>query len=117
MDPIAASIISAIIGIAASSGFWSFLQHRHDHKSATKRLLLGLAHDRILFLGSSYVNRGYITKEEYDDLNSYLYEPYKEAGGNGSAEKIMNEVNKLPTYKPIFLPKDEHEEYLHKKGE
>jgi len=29
-------------------------------------------------------------------LDKYLYEPYKAAGGNGSAEKIMAELNKLP---------------------
>lgn len=65
----------------------------------------------------SYIHRGYITKEEYDDLNAYLYDPYKEAGGNGSAEKVMMDVQKLPMYKPIYLPKKEHEEYMNEKKE
>lgn len=112
MDPVWVAVISSIIGILASSGFWSFLLNRHNKKDANTRLLLGLAHDRILFLGQSYIHRGYITKEEYDDLNSYLYEPYREAGGNGSAEKVMNDVQKLPLYKPIYLPKDKYEEYV-----
>ena len=110
------AIITAAISVAASSGFWQFLQHRHDKKDAKTRLLIGLAHDRILFLGMSYIHRGYITKEEYDDLNKYLYEPYREAGGNGSAEKVMSEVDKLPMYKSIYLPKEEHQEFLQEKG-
>lgn len=113
------AIITGVVGVLASSGLWAYITHRMELKyqkdekdNANTRLLLGLAHDRILFLGQSYVHRGYITKEEYDDLTTYLYDPYKDAGGNGSAEKVMSEVNKLPMYKPIYLPKDKHEEYI-----
>lgn len=42
-----------------------------------------------------YIKRGWITKDEYEDLRDYLYKPYKELGGNGSAERIMLEVDKL----------------------
>lgn len=110
------AIITGVVTLLASSGFWTFMLKRLENKDAKTRLLIGLAHDRILFLGSSYVHRGYITKEEYDDLKTYLYEPYKEAGGDGSAEKIMSEVDNLPTYKAIYLPKEEHEAFLLGKG-
>ena len=43
-----------------------------------------------------YIERGYITQEEYDSLYNYLYIPYKELGGNGTAERMVNEVKKLP---------------------
>lgn len=111
------AIITAVISIAASSGFWQYLLHRHEKKDAKTRLLIGLAHDRILFLCSTYIHRGYITKEEYDDLNTYLYEPYEEAGGNGSAKKMMMEVQKLPTWRAIYLPKEEHQEFFQEKGD
>ena len=39
--------------------------------------------------------RGSITIDEYENLHDYLYLPYKEMGGNGSAEKVMTEVKKL----------------------
>ena len=29
----------------------------------------------------------------------YLYEPYEEMGGNGSARRVMEEVRKLPMQK------------------
>lgn len=109
MDPWWIAIITAVISIMASSGFWEFWIHRKKKDTAESRLLRGLAHDRILFLGTSYIHRGYVTKEEYDDLNSYLYEPYREAGGNGSAEKIMKEVYNLPTYKPIYPSKEKYD--------
>ena len=90
------SIISVSTAIIASSGLWAYLQSRDARKDATVQLLLGLAHDRIIYLGMSYIDRGWITKDEYEDLIKYLYEPYQTFGGNGLAEKIMNEVQTLP---------------------
>jgi len=59
-------------------------------------MLLGLGHDRIMYLGMHYIERGYITKDEYENLNDYLYVPYTRMNGNGSASRIMKEVNTLP---------------------
>lgn len=59
-------------------------------------MLLGLAHDRIMSLGMEYINRGYITHDEYENLRKYLFEPYEALGGNGSASRVMKEVDKLP---------------------
>lgn len=60
-------------------------------------MLIGLAHDRIMYLSMHYIEREYITKEEYEDLITYLYEPYLELDGNGSAKHMIEDnVNKLP---------------------
>ena len=59
-------------------------------------LLRGLAHDRIVYLGMKYINRGWITTEEFENLSEYLFKPYKAMEGNGSAERIMYEIRKLP---------------------
>lgn len=82
--------------VLASSGFWLFMSKRNETKDTRYRLLKGLAHDRILYLGMKYVERGWITKDEYENLYEYLYKPYSELDGNGSACRIMAEVNKLP---------------------
>lgn len=58
-------------------------------------MLKGLGHDRICYPGECYIQRGYITKDEYENLHDYLYLPYKKLGGNGTAEKIMKEVDRL----------------------
>lgn len=94
-------IIIAMAGmIFASTGLWTFLStvwlNKKSAKSASNRMLMGLAHDRILYLGQEYIKRGYITLEEYDNLITYLYEPYKDLGGNGTAEKVVDNVKKLP---------------------
>jgi len=44
----------------------------------------------------TYLDRGYILKDEYDDLVKYLYKPYSAFGGNGLAEKVFEEVKELP---------------------
>lgn len=59
-------------------------------------MLLGLAHDRIVYLGSQYIERGSITMQELDDFNKYLYEPYAKLGGNGTGKMIWERVNDLP---------------------
>ena len=63
-------------------------------------MILGLAHDRIVYLGSKYLQTGEITVQELDDFNQYLYEPYAKLGGNGTGEKIWNRVNALPVREP-----------------
>lgn len=98
------SCIITVLGMAfASTGFWTFLtnmlQKRANKNSAEKQMLKGLGHDRIMDLGESYIKRGYITSEEYENLHDYLFVPYKNLGGNGTAEKIMTEVDKLPMRK------------------
>lgn len=89
-------IITILAALLASSGFWALMMKVLDRKDNKTKLLIGLGHDRIITLGLIYIQRGWITKDEYENLNDYLYKPYKEAGGNGSAERVMNEVNKLP---------------------
>lgn len=80
----------------ASSGFWTFVQKRNEKKDVKTKVLIGLGHDRIISLGVKYISRGWITEDEYENLNDYLYKPYKELGGNGSAARIMQEVSNLP---------------------
>ena len=95
------TIVLSIIGsIFASTGFWAFITtmiQRRDKKVSTEgKMLRGLAHDRICYLGEVYIKQGYISKDDYENLHDYLYLPYKELHGNGTAKRIMEEVKKLP---------------------
>lgn len=102
MTGIMQMILTVICSVVASSGFWAYIQKRHDAHDAKTQMLLGLGHDRIVFLGMYYLERKdengnhWITQDEYENLNDYLYKPYRELNGNGSAERIMEEVKKLP---------------------
>lgn len=102
-------LITILCSVLASSGLWAFLQKREERKAAENKqttvetqMLIGLAHDRIMYLGMSYIERGYITSDEYENLYEYLYKPYEKMGGNGSAKRVMTEVNKLPIHKSTY---------------
>lgn len=92
-------VITIIVAIFGSTGFWSWLSGRRAKRDGASRLLLGLAYRSIVESSERYIARGYIAVDEYDELNRYLYEPYKAMGGNGTAAKLMEEVKKLPTKK------------------
>jgi hypothetical protein len=94
--------VTSITSVLASSGLWAWLQKKDSSKDATARLLMGMAYDRITTLGVTYIERGWITRDELEDFQRYFYNPYKILGGNGVAERIMNEVLRLPlkTYTP-----------------
>ena len=100
-------MFSLLLAIFASSGLWSvvtlIIQNKLNcHNKVTEeqnkmnKMVMGLGHDRITFVGMSYVDRGYITKDEYEDLITYLYKPYKDLGGNGTAELVIEKVQSLP---------------------
>ena len=84
------------VAVLTSSGLWALVSKRADKNAAERMMLVRLAHDRITHLGMAYLTRGYITQDEYENLNDYLYQPYEKMGGNGSAKRIMEEVRKLP---------------------
>ena len=84
------------VAMLTSSGLWALVSKRADKNDAERKMLVGLAHDRITHLGMAYLTRGYITQDEYENLNDYLYQPYEKMGGNGSAKRVMEEVRKLP---------------------
>lgn len=104
MTAIAAQMLATIICSAlASSGLWAYLQKRAENKELGcqhtidhTEMLIGLGHDRIIHLGMTYIERGCITKDEYENLKDYLYSPYEKLGGNGSAKRIMQIVDTLP---------------------
>jgi len=86
-------VLGSVLG---SGGLWTYLNIRLSKKSATTRLLMGVAYAQITTMGVSYLDRGWVTKDEYEELNKYFFEPYKALGGNGVAERIMSGVNGLP---------------------
>ena len=61
----------------------------------------------ILGGGGKYLKVGWISPSDYDDLYKYLYLPYKKNGGNGSAERLMEQIKELPPYPPIKIQKGE----------
>ena len=106
MEPGLQTIITAVITALTSSGFVSlilyFLQRRDRQKekeesmeSAQAKMLLGLGHDRILYITDRLVKRGAITLKEKRNLE-YLWKPYSSLHGNGDCEIGYKACQQLP---------------------
>lgn len=91
-----------IVSIFASTGFWTLLTNIYNKKSteqtAETKLLLGVAHHIIFDKCERHLQKGFITTEELEDL-IYIYTPYIESGGNGTAKLMVERVEKLPVRK------------------
>ena len=103
-------LLTIFSSVLATSGLWAYVTKRLEKKDVKTEMLIGLGHDRIMYLGMAYIERGYITSDEYENLYEYLYKPYEKMGGNGSAKRIMNEVNKLPIHKSQYKEETNHED-------
>lgn len=89
--------LTIFTSVLASSGLWAFLATKFERDSAEKDILIGIGHIELVFFGMQYIERGWITQDEYETLKE-LYDPYIKLGGNGSGKKIMQEVEKLPIH-------------------
>ena len=93
-------LIVAIIGIVAAvfggQGFWTWMMHRNTGKSNESKLLMGIAYSKIIDQCNHYIKRGWIDADEYHELYHYLYQPYEDMGGDGTAERLMDIVKGLP---------------------
>lgn len=110
------AVVSVLTAVLASGGLWSFLSKKQEirfeelerkrkqeaeaeEKNDVKtKLLVGLAHDRLIYLTNKYLEEGWINSENYENL-TYMYEPYIQGGGNGTVKRNMEKVEKLP-FKP-----------------
>lgn len=96
MNDILAIFLTGIFTLAGSSGVWAYFSKKDTNRSATERMVMGLAYKEIISLGFQYIERGWITQDEYEEYRKYLYEPYKAMGGNGVAERVVAAVANLP---------------------
>ena len=62
MEPWLQTLLTILGTILASSGFWAYIQERSKRKAAENKhnnletqMLIGLAHDRIIYLGMAYI--------------------------------------------------------------
>lgn len=92
-------VVTIIIAIFGSTGLWTaintLLQNRKNRKSVERDALLGLLHERLYTRCMEYIERKYITDDELEDLEKYLWLPYNELGGNGTGEALFRQVQKL----------------------
>lgn len=92
-------ILFAVLGSSALasliSGIFNLAANRKKQESSVEAGVRILLYDRIKHLGTKYIEQGYITHDEYEDLVR-MHDVYHTAlGGNGFLDDIMNQVRHL----------------------
>lgn len=82
--------------VLASSGLWSWILYKTKQNDTGILMTRGMAHYQIIEEGQKFIERGWITHEEYDDFMKYLGTPYLESGSNGLAQKMIDDISALP---------------------
>lgn len=59
---------------------------------------IAILHNKIYHQCTTYLDDGYISIDDLDDLN-YMYRAYASLGGNGTGEHLYNSVKNLPNRK------------------
>ena len=96
------AIIIAIISSGALStlisGLFSLWQAKKKKRDGVRDGIKILLYDRIKHLGKAYIDRGYITAEELEDLTTMhdIYHDPDGLNGNGFLDAIMRTVKSLP---------------------
>lgn len=91
-----ALIFTGIYTIVASAGFWKFFSQRASEKDAEIALLLGIATEMFYLRAAPSMDRGWIYRDEFDNLVTHIYAPYKVLGGNGTVDRMMEAISVLP---------------------
>lgn len=91
------SVASSVLGSSILwAGIWAYIQKKGTRSKAIDSLLMGMGYREITTLGLEFIHRGSITMDEFTEFRKYFFEPYKALGGNGSAARIMRQIENLP---------------------
>lgn len=85
----------AVTALLGGSGIWAWLKTRTDRNDSEDKLLLQVARNQLVAQGRFYLDRGYITMDEYEEYESE-YDIYSRLGGNGLARRVFKQVDELP---------------------
>ena len=92
-------IVTIVVAIFGSTGFWAWLGNRQRRKSAETMLLLGIAYSKIIDQCERHISNAEVSAQELKELTDYLYTPYHDMGGNGTVDSMMAQVRALPIRK------------------
>ena len=71
-------------------------EKKESERKESEALELGIACHIIKIEANRLIDDGGMTDDEFREINEYLWKPYHALGGNGTCEKLMAEVEKLP---------------------
>lgn len=74
-----------------------------------KEALKSILHNILIVEGQKMLDKGYCMREDYERISEY-YLPYKALGGNGSAKRMVEQIENLPSVPPQHIETGEHHE-------
>lgn len=88
------------IALLAVGYLWKSVKTTRQDNRLIKDGIRALLRDRIIHKCEKCIAGGYCSTEYHDEI-MILYEDYRALGGNGTAEKLIKHIDKLPV-----LPKE-----------
>lgn len=85
----------AVTAVLGGSGIWAWAKAKADRNGNEAKLLLSVSRNHLIELGRGYIERGYITMDEYEEYEAE-YQIYSDLGGNGLARRIFEQIDDLP---------------------
>lgn len=85
----------AVTAVLGGSGIWAWAKTKAERSDNADKLLMAVSRNQLISLGHKYIERGYITMDEYEEFESE-YKIYSDLGGNGLARRIFEQVDELP---------------------
>lgn len=85
----------AVTALLGGSGIWAWAKAKGERSDAEEKLLLQVAKTQLVNQGRTYLKRGYITMDEYEEYESE-FKVYEALGGNGLARRVFKQVDDLP---------------------
>lgn len=99
------TIVLIITGLSISGSLKKYLSWKKENiKKTNERFKIleegvkAMLHNKIYGSSLSHIEKGKISLDDLEDLD-YLFKPYKKLGGNGTAEKLYDEVQGLKKIK------------------
>lgn len=95
MDPLTL-IVSVIVAIFASTGFWDWLKTKRKKMTPYEQVTMAMGRDRLNFLSKKHLREGFIPEDEFESFKE-LGEAYIDAGGNTKVKELYLDAMKLET--------------------
>lgn len=112
-------VITLLVGVFGSTGFWTYYSKKQEKNSETykkideieqyvndyidkmKNTMLGVTYVNIVRTCEYWIERGWVEQDDLRDIERYLFDPYREWGGNGTAERLFTQACALPNHPPV----------------
>ena len=91
----ASLIVTIIVAIFASSGFWDWLKTRRKKMTPYEQVTMAIGREKLNKLSKKYLKKQYIPEDEFESFKE-LGEAYLEAGGNTMVKELYLDAMKLP---------------------